>query len=352
MLTGPAIDSRTQYARLILDVYDRIGTDVFVPGVRDFAAGLDFLLREASRRDMAFVVANLVDSESGRPLFDRYVILERGGVKVGVAAVVTGQFERERRGRREAGVTVLNPIEEAEAVVRDLRDEVDVLILVAALKREEMELIRQRVTGPDVVFLAHDRRAFSNRRIRGSGRPMLAAYTKGRNVGDLTLFLRERGEPFFDVSRRRDLEQRIERLQNNLETRRAAAERATGEEVRERHRRMIQRMESLLAEKQQELSGLSEGPNTYRYELVSLNRRIVGDPEIERLILAVKARIRGPDAVRSRRAGRTREREADAPPTGAEGLVRPLRLLRPGEGREDPETRPAAESPAGDEEAE
>ncbi|GAB4263372.1 MAG: hypothetical protein Kow0092_14230 [Deferrisomatales bacterium] len=75
-------------ARTIVEAYNRIGLDALAVGPYDFAAGLDRLLELRERARFPFLCANLIDRTSGAPLFQPTLVLERGGVRVGVIGVI------------------------------------------------------------------------------------------------------------------------------------------------------------------------------------------------------------------------------------------------------------------------
>lgn len=73
----------------LINIANRLGYDVMIPGNHDFDYGLDFLQRQVSAFDGAYVCANALD-EQGKPLFKPYHIINRKGVRIGVIGLITG----------------------------------------------------------------------------------------------------------------------------------------------------------------------------------------------------------------------------------------------------------------------
>jgi hypothetical protein len=71
---------------LIARVYRELGLEVFSPGERDFAGGIEELRRLQALTGAAFISANLSDRE-GHPFFPATALLEKQGVKIGVIGV-------------------------------------------------------------------------------------------------------------------------------------------------------------------------------------------------------------------------------------------------------------------------
>lgn len=113
----------------VLPFLEEAGLDVGVPGNHDFDHGADRLVRRvAGLRRAAYLCANIRRADD-TPLFPASVILERGGIRVGVIGVVTGHLQRLSRYEAVAGIRVLDPVASAVAEAERLRQAVDVLLL-------------------------------------------------------------------------------------------------------------------------------------------------------------------------------------------------------------------------------
>ncbi|MCQ2560992.1 MAG: 5'-nucleotidase C-terminal domain-containing protein [Clostridia bacterium] len=74
----------------IVEIMNKLGYDVAVPGNHEFDYGLDRLVEIAnSEADFPYVSCNLVDLRTGKPLFDAYKMFEVKGVKIAIVGVTT-----------------------------------------------------------------------------------------------------------------------------------------------------------------------------------------------------------------------------------------------------------------------
>lgn len=73
----------------ILDAMNAIGYDAATPGNHDFNFGLEVMRRSLGSASFPYVSANILQVVDQRPVFPRYVLLERAGVRIGVLGLTT-----------------------------------------------------------------------------------------------------------------------------------------------------------------------------------------------------------------------------------------------------------------------
>lgn len=106
-------------ADLILAATGKMGCSAFNVGAYDLSLGVDYLLEQQSRLPFPFVSANLVDPH-GRPLFRPYVLVDAGGVKVGIFGLVDATLKKDKIPANYK-FAVKDPLEAARATVAELR---------------------------------------------------------------------------------------------------------------------------------------------------------------------------------------------------------------------------------------
>ncbi len=105
-----------------------MGYDVWVPGNHEFNYGMDVLRDIIEQHDCNVLCSNVYNAD-GSPIADPVVILERDGVKIGIIGVVTPNIARwDAKNLEAAGARVTDPVEEIRAIVKEIRDDVDILI--------------------------------------------------------------------------------------------------------------------------------------------------------------------------------------------------------------------------------
>jgi 2',3'-cyclic-nucleotide 2'-phosphodiesterase (5'-nucleotidase family) len=268
-------------ARLILDVMDAVGTDAFVPGPRDFAAGVDFLVKETQQRKTPVVSANLVNRQTGKPLFRRTVIVERGGLKIGVLGVISAKL-KETLGAGGAAIDVLDPVQEARAAARELRGQTDIVLAVLALTSAEMAQVAKAATDIDVLLLSHDQREVFRPTQVKEGKPAVAVASRGKAVGDLRLFFREKGRPFADASKRQTIEGRMARIERQIEARTSGE--TIDAEAKARRAELVRSLKQQLEAAREELRQFEKSPNGVKFTTVNLGQEIADDAAIRRRV--------------------------------------------------------------------
>lgn len=311
-------------AQLILDAYERMGHHVFVPSVRDFSAGLEFIQEQAKGKKMVFLAANLMDEKSGKLLFERYKIFKRDGATIGITAVVTQDFNRLRKNQTVKDLKILDPVQQVQAVVDDIRSKVDVLAVIASLKSDEVTRLTQEVKGIDVLFLSHEQSGYSRHQPIKDEIPTISASSRGRQVGDLTMIMREKGSPFTSGDQKKNIQTQIDRLNRNIESRSKNLAAITDEKALERGNKMIESFQKQLEKAKADLAGIQEGVNTFSYDLVSLSKSIPLDPEIEQLVEKVKKEAGFPPEVNQEQASRKKPGADDKLLNIADPLRRPI----------------------------
>lgn len=136
-------------ARVIARAYQMMKLDALTPGERDFAGGIDGLRELQILTGATFLTTNLVD-KTGKPLFERTRIVNRGGLKIGLFSL-----SDEKAFSGITDVKVLPPGPVLKQVVEEFRNQkVDKVVLLSHLG-----LIQDReiagMGGIDVILGSH-----------------------------------------------------------------------------------------------------------------------------------------------------------------------------------------------------
>ncbi len=173
----------------ILQVYRELGYDAVVPGEQELSNGVAALL---SYRDRIPLMAHnlAVCPDADRCLFfsAEPPIIERGGVRVGLLALVDPQAFRLEPPEVLGKLKIRPPVEAAKDLVAQLRQRKAqlVVLLFHGTYGQAAELVR-RVGGIDVAIVGHEQQLIEARRV---GRTLLASPgEEGNRVGILRLSL-------------------------------------------------------------------------------------------------------------------------------------------------------------------
>jgi len=182
------VAAQSEKARLILKCYNLLGYDALGIGDDDLSLGKDFLVDLSKTASFAFVSSNLIDKETGQALFQTHVIKETGGLRIGIFSLLSPYLFSNESDSRIRGLAVREPSEEAKRILRKIRPETDLVVLLSHLGYAPDIELAETVPGIDVIFGGHSGLSLSYpTRIKDT--IIVRGGSKGLHVGELHLQL-------------------------------------------------------------------------------------------------------------------------------------------------------------------
>ncbi len=139
----------------MVEFLNRLGYDIWCYGNHDFDKGQENAIALSRLARFPTVMANIVYRENGR-LFpaDPYRILDVGGIKVGIIAVMEENFLTEVRKEKVEGLDVLPAIPALRAYIPVLDRQTDLIVVLSHGWFERAVEIARNVPGVDIVLAA------------------------------------------------------------------------------------------------------------------------------------------------------------------------------------------------------
>lgn len=175
-MTGTEEAERRLRAILLVDAGSVGGLDAMGIGRLDLGGGLGYLQSLRIRAAFPMVSANLVD-DSGAPLFEPSVLVERDGRVIGVTSVLPADVSGE-------GFTTVDPYAAARAEVASLRERGAQIVIVLSNLGMKADTKLARRSKADVVLGSHSRE-LTTEGVRVGRAVIGQAGTRGRYLGDL-----------------------------------------------------------------------------------------------------------------------------------------------------------------------
>ena len=126
-----------------------MGYDALTIGQQELSLGISQLEELAKKATFPFLSANLVDSSrDNQTMFEPYVVLDRQGVRIGIM----GLTEPAAVVEPLASADILPAVETAHRYVEELREKVDILIVLSHLGLEEDKALAKAVPGIDAII--------------------------------------------------------------------------------------------------------------------------------------------------------------------------------------------------------
>ena len=139
--------------------------DAMVPGNHDYNYGAARLQELSKQLKVTVLSANTVKSGTTKNVFKPYKIYKlANNIKVGVFGLTTPETAYKTNPRNVEGIEFLNPVEQAQKMVKKLRSKCDVVIAVMHMGVDESseftsELIANEVDGIDLIVDGHSHTA-------------------------------------------------------------------------------------------------------------------------------------------------------------------------------------------------
>lgn len=103
----------------LVDLANRIGYDVMIPGNHDLDMGLDWLKMQVQHLDADYICANLLDKQD-QPIFPPYVIKEVGGYRIAVIGLLTSGYSQIAVEAQQLETSVIDCIETLSCIIKEL----------------------------------------------------------------------------------------------------------------------------------------------------------------------------------------------------------------------------------------
>jgi 2',3'-cyclic-nucleotide 2'-phosphodiesterase/3'-nucleotidase len=119
------VTAGSEKARLILKCYNLLGYDALGIGDDDLSLGKDFLVELSKNAGFPFISSNLMDKETGEPLFKTHVIKETGGLRIRIFIFSPVFLFRQVKSKNMEWCFASR--EEAKSILEKLRPKTDVV---------------------------------------------------------------------------------------------------------------------------------------------------------------------------------------------------------------------------------
>ena len=171
-----------------------LGYDVVNVGDRDLRLGYAEFLKRTEKASFPFVSANVVRRDTKEPVFAPYKIVEAtsadgaNSIKVGVIGAARYNPLFLKTGPDGSSLVILKGEESIGRYVTELRPQVDLVVLLAALHKEEAKRIVRAAPGIDFVVGSYGGMITTQDELEGSTR-LLYAGNQGKRLGETRVYL-------------------------------------------------------------------------------------------------------------------------------------------------------------------
>ena len=238
-------------------------------GDDDLSLGKKFLIELSKTSNIPLLSSNVMDEDSGKPLFQRYLIKEVNGLKVGIFSLLSPDVFLGLSDPRKKGLIFQDPFETAQEMVRELGPQTDLIILLSHLSYPKGVELAQKILGIHIIAGGHTGAQLSNPPVI-KNTIILQTTSKGMYTGKLDLTLLSKEASFYNERTKRSLENNRKRALYQLQSRQTSeTQKAQWQIAKERYESALQQF---------------EGKNFFTNIISPLSQQVKDHPDIKRLV--------------------------------------------------------------------
>jgi 2',3'-cyclic-nucleotide 2'-phosphodiesterase (5'-nucleotidase family) len=267
-------------ASLFVESLSLMGYDALGIGDDDLTLGKDFLIELSKKAKFPFLSSNLLDGESKKPVFQSHLIKEVNGIRVGIFSLISADAFSGPQDARLKGLTLQNPVETAQRIVKELRPNTDLIVLLSHLSYpKDVEMV-QNVSGIHIIVGGHSGVNLAYPPVM-KDTVILHTPMKGMYAGRLDLTFKNGESGFYNIAAKRSLENNLANLKRRMDAK----------EPQKTEREQYQKM---IADAERSIKQL-EGKNEFSNVILPLSDQIKEDPQITKWIEDYKSTFQEPE---------------------------------------------------------
>jgi len=264
----------TQKAHLMVEALNAMGVDAMGIGDDDLSLGKEALREILKKAKFPILSSNIIDEESGKLLFDRSLIKEVNGLRIGLFSLLSPESFYGQWDPRKKGLMIQPPTETAQTILKELQPKTDLIILLSHLSYPKDMELAQTLAGIHLIVGSHTGISLSYPPVI-KNTIILQTAPKGMYGGKLDLTLNNKEPSFYNAATRRSLENNLNLMKQRLTSVDAPeAEKAQWQRAKEEMERSLKQL---------------QGKNEFINSIVPLNEGIKDHPDIGKMVEAFKA---------------------------------------------------------------
>jgi len=142
-------------AQLILEGLNLMGVDALGIGDDDLTLGRDFLMEMSKKAQFSFLSSNMIHEDSRKLIFQPYLLKEIAGMRIGIFSLLSPDLFLGPSDPRRNGIMIRDPVETAQAMVRELQPKTDLIILLSHLSYPKDVELAQNISGIHLIIGSH-----------------------------------------------------------------------------------------------------------------------------------------------------------------------------------------------------
>jgi 2',3'-cyclic-nucleotide 2'-phosphodiesterase (5'-nucleotidase family) len=237
------IQKLKEKTHLILKSFELMGYHAVGIGDDDLSLGKKFLIELSKTSHVTFLSSNVMDEDSGKPLFQRYIIKEVNGLKIGIFSLLAPDVFSGLSDPRKKELIIRDPLETAQEMLRELGPQTDLIILLSHLGYPKDVELTQKVQGIHIIVGGHTGVDLANPPVIRNT-IIVQNSSKGMYGRILNVTFSNKEATFYNVKTKQTYERNLARFQQQLSSTQAPeAEKNQLQRAVENIKRILQQFE-------------------------------------------------------------------------------------------------------------
>jgi len=266
------LDSEMLTAKKIAKGIEMTGCDAMNVGQFEIAAGYDFLKSIMDTIDLPFVSANIKNTIDGKYAFDRYKIIEKDGIKVGITGVISTLPEKVTE------LTLEPYLDAGQEIIAELESKAHVIVMMVNATRKNFEEAKNAFHNADYIFTSgslHTTRVEQEQDVNGPKE--YSSGKQGKFLTQIELTIANIDSPIVDVSSAAEKIKSVDKRLKNLQKR---DPNKSLREIFANNKTMLSLIGDYEAKRIDAQKTLEHVVNSSEYSSVPMNSKVKDQPEI------------------------------------------------------------------------
>ena len=245
-------------------------------GDDDLSLGKKFLTDLSKMSNVPFLSSNVMDEDSNKLLFQRYIIKEMNGLKIGIFGLLSGETFMGASDPRRSGLIFRDPVETAQEMVRELQPQTDLIILLSHLGYPKDVELALKISGIHMIVGGHTGVHLTNAPVI-KNTIILQNAPKGMYAQKLSLIFSNKENTFYNMATKYTYERNLGKLRQQLSSAQAS------EAEKNQWKRAVEGIEQALKQ--------FEEKNPFAITSFPLGETVKDHPEIKNMIDEYKSKF-------------------------------------------------------------
>ncbi len=263
-------------AKTIVQGYERIGCDAFNVGTHDLALGFKFIDSLQASTNLPFISANIAEKESGDLAFKPYIIIKKGGLKIGVIGLT------DKIPSIATELRILDYKKTGVEYITKLQPQVDILVMLVNANRQDYENLKVEFNAADYIFVSrYTGRTYPSSHQLEEGPLLYSVGVQGKWVAEIDLSIVDPRMPIVDISQSQADVKTIEKRFKSLKQRNPDKKL---EDIYADKPNVLKIIKDYRTKQEKAEKILANAVNRSEFRLTALDKKIADDPELHKLV--------------------------------------------------------------------